>query len=46
MAEELFVTIGPNGQVFKCVTTQLLKHGGNDPYGRPLNAAQKTKYGV
>lgn len=47
MAEELFVCMHPNGKdTWKCVASQLLKHGGNDPFGRPLNASQKARYGV
>lgn len=44
--ENIYVFIGPNGQQFKCVESQLMKNPGKDPYGQPLNAKLAAKLGV
>jgi hypothetical protein len=32
MNEEIYATVTPSGGTFRCVKSQLLKHGGKDPF--------------
>lgn len=32
MNEEIYATVTPDGRTFRCVKSQLYKHGGKDPF--------------